>query len=100
MPRKGKMARLPDEIRMQVNERPANGIPGIQIVKWLNKPRDVERVLENYFAKSPISEQNLTEWKQGGFLEWQKRRAAMELTRERADQVAETTESAGGPLSD
>ena len=100
MARNGKIARLPYALRMQVNERLENGLPGIQIVKWLNKQWEAQKVLENYFGKSPISEQNLTEWKLGGFLEWQKRREAMEVTRELADQVEETAESAGGPLSD
>jgi len=100
MARNGKIARLPYALRMQVNERLENGLPGIEIVKWLNKQWEAQQVLANYFGKSPISEQNLTEWKLGGFLEWQKRREAMEVTRELADQVEETAESAGGPLSD
>ncbi len=70
MTRNGKIARLPRGIRDEVNRRLDDGEQGIKIVEWLNSLPEVKEVMDACFSGNPISEVNLTKWKQGGFLEW------------------------------
>ena len=70
MTRKGKIARLPSDLRHQLNSRLDDGEPGKDLVPWLNGLEQVRQVLAAEFGGRPISEQNLSEWKQGGFLDW------------------------------
>ena len=68
--RKGKIARLPLEIREILNRHIQNGQSGKSLVKWLNSRREVKLVIFAEFGGRPISEQNLTDWKQGGYRDW------------------------------
>lgn len=101
MTRKGKIARLPRHIRDDLNRRIDDGEPGTALVQWLNAQADVQHVLERDFNNRPINEQNLTDWKQGGYLDWQElqeSRAWVRIVSDEADQVAE--DSGLMPLSD
>jgi len=68
--RRGKIARLPQRVRDELNQRLLDGEPGKKLVEWLNGLREVKSVLKLHFNGSPITEQNLSEWKQGGFRDW------------------------------
>ena len=70
--RVGKIARLPHAIRDELNLRLANGEPGRTVLAWLNDLYQVKALLEDHFRSRPISAQNLSEWKQGGFVDWQR----------------------------
>ncbi len=70
--RNGKIARLPKRIRDDLNDRLEDGAPGKQLVEWLNGLPEVQEVLQLRFGGRSISEQNLSEWKQGGYQEWLK----------------------------
>ena len=70
MARLGKIARLPREVREQLNVRLDNGEVGRQLVDWLNNLPETQSVLATQFGGRPINEQNLTEWKQGGYEDW------------------------------
>src|SRR5215469_15625756 len=72
--RTGKIARLPHHLREELNRRLDNGEPGVRLVEWLNTLPEVKEVLKTHFDGHPINEVNLTEWKQGGFLDWQAHR--------------------------
>lgn len=96
MTRTGKIARLPRGIREQLNIRLEDGEKGRRLVNWLNAHPKVREVLRAQFGKRPINEQNLTEWKQGGFVDWQKHQEAREWVREIADESVELEEEAGG----
>ncbi len=65
--RTGKIARLPEHIRAQLNQRLRDGQPGSKILPWLNALPEVRQVLAELFANKPISDRNLTSWRQGGF---------------------------------
>ena len=67
MTRTGKIARLPRALREQVNCRLLDGQPGTEIVAWLNELPEVKDTLARDFGGRPVSEQNLTDWKQGGY---------------------------------
>jgi len=70
MTRNGKIARLPRDLREQLNHRLADGELGTTLVQWLNTLPEVKKVLAEHFGGRPINEINLTDWKQGGFAEW------------------------------
>src|SRR5437764_104338 len=77
--RTGKIARLPHSIREQLNLRLQNNERGKSILKWLNELPEVQTVLKEHFKGNPVGLQNLTEWKQGGFNDWQIRQDALQL---------------------
>src|SRR6266567_99526 len=96
--RTGKIARLPRAIRHQLNQRLADGQPGNQLVHWLNHLPQVRQCLAEQFAGRPISEQNLSEWKAGGYLEWLNRQDTLDQARELAadaDDLRSAAETAG-----
>jgi hypothetical protein len=70
MTRLGKIARLPRKLREELNVRLQNGEVGTELVEWLNGLAAVQKVLKARFEGRPISEQNLSEWKQGGYEDW------------------------------
>jgi stress response protein YsnF len=84
MTRNGKIARLPRPLRDGLNQRLARNEDGATLLDWLNAAPDVKDLLARDFAGEPISQQNLHEWRQGGFVEWQSRQdlfaEAAELT--------------------
>lgn len=85
MSRQGKIARLPKRIRDQLNLRLQDGEPGKQLAEWLNDLAETKEMLAELFAARPINEQNLTEWKQGGYQDWLRD----EETRERVQRLTE-----------
>jgi hypothetical protein len=68
--RRGKIARLPRDIRDQLNIRLDDGHEADQILPWLNELPQVRQVLAQHFNGAAISAQNLSAWRQGGFQEW------------------------------
>ncbi|HSY17536.1 MAG TPA: hypothetical protein VK815_04340 [Candidatus Acidoferrales bacterium] len=66
----GKISRLPREIREQLNRRLDDGVPGNRLVAWLNELPAVRALLAAEFGGAAINEQNLSNWKQGGFRDW------------------------------
>jgi hypothetical protein len=71
MTRVGKIARLPREIREQLNCRLQDGEPGKRLVVWLDSLPEVKAVLAAEFDGRAITEQNLSEWKAGGYRDWE-----------------------------
>lgn len=101
MGRTGKIARLPRGIREEVNCRMEDGEPAGTLLKWLNGCPAAQRTLADYFDGRPITEQNLSEWKQRGFAEWQRHQQTRELARELLAEAEELEEEVGEtPLTD
>jgi hypothetical protein len=101
MTRKGKIARLPRHVRDALNGRLDDGEQSSHLVDWLNAQPEVQAVLALDFDGRPITESNLSDWKQGGYVDWQQLQQSREWVRivtDEADQVAE--ESGLMPLSD
>jgi hypothetical protein len=67
---RGKIARLPREIREELNQRLDNGELGSTIVDWLNSLTKTQQIVAAHFQGNVVTEQNLSEWRQGGFQEW------------------------------
>lgn len=97
----GKIGRLPKSIRDELGRRVEDGEPGTELVKWLNGLPRVQEILKEQFGGRPITEQNLSEWKQGGHQEWLRHRQACEKLHwmtERADDLE--NEADGLEISD
>jgi len=71
MTRKGKIARLPAAVRQELNQRLLDGEQGNHLVAWLNSLPKVQAVMQAKFEGHLITEQNLSEWKKGGYVAWE-----------------------------
>ena len=91
-PRNGKIARLPATLRQQLNERLDNAEEGPELLDWLNSLPQVQQVLEAHFQGVPISKQNLSEWRQGGFQEWLLRRELCAQAQDLAETAADMSQ--------
>jgi len=97
----GKIACLPKSIREELNCRLDNGERGPQILAWLNALPEVRTVLaEPRFGGLPINEQNLSNWRQGGFVRWQHHQQELELVHLLTDEAGDFDRASGGqPLT-
>jgi hypothetical protein len=68
--RTGKIAQLPDAIREELNARLAEGEGTEPILAWLNGHAEVQAHLQARHEGSPITADNLSRWRQGGFAGW------------------------------
>src|SRR5580692_8365246 len=85
--RTGKIARLARLIRNRLNQRLDDGEEGKKLVRWLNRMPEVRAVMAESFQGKPVTEQNLSEWKAGGFAEWVQRQEFLEQARELAEEA-------------
>ena len=87
--RTGKIARLPAAIRNELNRRLNNGALGRELVPWLNALSEVQAVLLHRFGSRPITEDNISAWRHGGFQEWLLQEERRDRLRELSDQCPE-----------
>jgi hypothetical protein len=90
--RVGKVARLPAEIREQINRRLYDGQTGKQIIKWLS----TQKCDGN---PGDITDSNMTQWRKGGYQEWLKDETQVERTRQRAELAMRLAKAAGGNVA-
>jgi hypothetical protein len=69
---RGKIARLPNEIREQLNQRLLDGHSAFIILPWLNGLSPVKEVLAAQFNNEPVTPQNLSNWRLAGYQHWLK----------------------------
>lgn len=98
--RNGKIARLPRAVRQELNRRLHDGEQGKRLVAWLNARADVRAVVEAEFGGNPIREQNLSEWKQGGYRDWLVQQEALEMAERTHQDAAELATANRSPLTD
>ncbi|MGB8340142.1 MAG: hypothetical protein WCE51_01015 [Chthoniobacterales bacterium] len=98
--RNGKIARLPRAIRQELNLRLDNGEQGRQLVAWLNSLPEVQGILASEFGGKPIREQNLSEWRQGGYRDWTAQQEAIDIAQRLSEDAAEWTSEGRAPLTD
>jgi hypothetical protein len=87
--RNGKIARLSRDVRDLLNRRLHNGEEGKKLVAWLNALPEVRATMAEGFEGKPIREQNLSEWKQGGYREWLANQEAKELVERLGEEASE-----------
>ena len=96
MTRNGKIARLPYGIREELNRRLQDGKCGPKLLKWLNGEPECLEVLEEEFEGRPITKQNLSEWRQGGYQEWVRKEEARERVQVLMEKAGDLEKDAGG----
>ncbi len=89
MKRRGKIARLPQEIRQTLNERLQEGENAASLAEWLNGLPEVQAILKAEFEGTPIREQNISEWRKGGYEEWRQHENALEMAVRLAQRAGE-----------
>ena len=80
MSRNGKIARLPGQIREEINRRLHDGEDGKKILGWLNSVDEVKTILAEKFDGRPVTKGNLHEWRQGGHRDWEMQQATLDET--------------------
>jgi flagellar biosynthesis GTPase FlhF len=100
MTRNGKIARLPQPIREQINHRLQNGGEGRQITAWLNTLPEVQALMNSEFDGQSISEMNVSNWKAGGYLQWEEQQEVMDAVRSFGAAAAEVSHATDGQLAD
>ena len=98
--RKGKIASLPAKIREEINRRLHDGQTGPDIASWLNQQSDVLRVLFERWDEEPITPQNLSEWRRGGFQDWLARNEKVSALKTLSDYSLQLAQAAGGSISE
>jgi hypothetical protein len=96
----GKVERLPWEIREEVCRRLRDNQPGSKIIAWLHSLPEVLQVLDEYFGEEPISPQNLSNFRQGGYRRWLARQGKVDRTRELAQYAMEISKAGAGSIAD
>jgi len=99
MTRTGKIARLPQDVREELNRRLYNGEKGRKLIAWLNQHPEVILVLAEEFGGREIKEWNLSEWKTGGYPDWVAERELVEKARELANNAGELAELTNGSMA-
>ena len=100
MARNGKIARLPRDLREELNRRLKDAEPGGTLLPWLNALPAVQAVLAREFGGVPVSKQNLSEWRAAGFVEWQARQETLAQARELAADAEELAAATDGRMTD
>lgn len=98
--RTGKIARLPRAVRQELNRRLQNSEQGKKLVAWLNALPEVQAIVAAEFGGKAIREQNLSEWKQGGYRDWQAQQEALEIAGRLGEDAAEWDAEGRAPLTD
>ena len=101
--RTGKIARLPYKIREEVNRRLRDNVPGDKICEWLNRLPAAKAVCKEFARRggkeqSPITPNQLSEWRRGGFRDWLVEQRMLEETREMTQWSMKLAEDSGGEL--
>ena len=89
MTRTGKIARLPRAIREEINERLLDGVPGKEIVESINALGWMRKQ-----GRTPITEQNLSEWRKGGYQDWLRHRENMQWMQQLREEAEDLHEAA------
>lgn len=97
--RNGKIAKLPKAIREALNRRLEDGEPAATLATWLNQLPEV-RTLQQENGTRPIREQNISEWRKGGYRDWLAKQEALELAAQLGEDAAELNAEGRPPLTD
>jgi len=103
--RRSKIARLPEPIRRELNQRLLDGQQGPQILPWLNALPEATRVIQEMGSAggktvTAFDDKNLSDWRNGGFQDWLSRRDQIAETRELADYAIKLAKAGAGDISE
>ena len=94
----GKISRLSPQTREQLNLRIENDQPAKLILDWLNTLPETQSIIAAEFEGRSITKQNLSEWKQGGYRDWQAQQEALEVAARLGEDAAEWAREDHAPL--
>jgi hypothetical protein len=98
--RVGKIARLPVSIREEVNRRMEDGQTSASICTWLNQLPEARKIMASGFGGQPISENNISRWRSGGYLAWLSRQEALDAILLLTEETEGVQEAAKEGLTD
>jgi hypothetical protein len=96
---KGKIARLPADIREEINTRLYDGKSGPDILAWLNELPVVKEILAAKFSGVPVNEPNLSNWRATGYRRWQWEQDRLARMKERGLYATNMADAAGGSIA-
>lgn len=82
--------------RDELGHRLEDGEPGKELVKWLNGDSHVQEMLKEQFGGRAITEQNLSEWKQGGHQAWLRQEEARLFVSHLTERHSDLDDAAAG----
>jgi hypothetical protein len=94
--RNGKIAHLPRALRDRINLALYNRCPAKELAHALNQLPEVQAVMAQYFNGKPIRQQNISEWKLGGYRDWLHHRQILEQQRELTADAQALSDTAKG----
>ena len=100
MARVGKIARLPLVVREELNNRLRDNESGQSILEWVNALDATKDALQRHFGGEPISDSNLSVWRQGGFAEWLREQDDIERIHRLQEVSLRLAKASGGNLSE
>jgi len=100
MSRIGKIARLPARLRLEINHRLRDGQKAIAILAWVNAHEEARTLLAREFDKPEITDGNLSDWRKGGYREWEAQEAAIDAARSMVSSAKELEETSPKSLAD
>lgn len=95
-----KIARLPHEVRMELNQRILNGELAPQILPWLNGLPELQRICAEHFDGVPVSAKNLSDYRQGPYRKWRATHAKIESMKGLAEYSLRLAGASGRSLAD
>ncbi|MFZ4394187.1 MAG: hypothetical protein ACOYOU_01015 [Kiritimatiellia bacterium] len=105
MSAKGKISRLPFEIRQRLNARMRDGESDVDLVEWLNSIPEVGKALAAASFGGPkksrptISAQNISEYRAGGYAAWLRDQDHVENVKTLSEFSLRMAEACGGDVS-
>ena len=100
MARTGKIARLPLAIREELNARLRDNENGQTLLAWLNALPICQQRIQGEWNGEPISDQNLSIWRSGGFSDWIKDEDRIHKIEKLSELSLRVVKAAGGNLSE
>jgi hypothetical protein len=98
--RNGKIARLPHDVREELNIRLERSERSPKLLAWLNALPAVQAFVQQEFGGESVSKHNLSRWRLGGFQDWLTRRDFFAQAQNTGDFVTERVENYQEPLAD
>lgn len=86
-------------VREEVCQRIHDGQTASKIIAWLHTRDDVLKVLDEYFGEEPVSPQNISEWRKGGYRDWLKRRRRVTDLKALSTYAVKIADAAGGNIT-
>ena len=95
-----KIALLPENIRQELNRRLQTGENAAHLVEWLNALPEAQAAFVDESSQSAVNEEDVSNWKQGGFSDWLAQQEALTEVRHVVAEAKELSQAANGALTD